>query len=192
MVVQFRPRTIPSDEELEFLNARNPALRFERSLDGELVVSPLCGYESGLQKVELVGQVANWNSKFGHGKVIGSSTGISIGLSGMPDAGWLSGARDRSVPKDQRKKFLRVAPELVFELISPSDTAAAVARRAGEWVAAGVDMPVVLDPSKRVAVVYNERGAGEPRTPTLVIDKARLPGAERDLVIDLDAVFDAG
>jgi len=39
---------------------------------------------------------------------------------GAPDAGWLSGERHRSNPKAARTMFLSVAPELIFELISPS------------------------------------------------------------------------
>jgi Uma2 family endonuclease len=188
MAVQFRPRTVPTDEELEYLNAHNAPLRFERTLDGELLVMPPTGYETGLQNTKLVGQLREWNRRYGHGKVIGSSTGISIGLNGAPDAGWLSGARDKFIPNEARAKFLSIAPELIFELISPSDTVPAVAKRAGEWVAAGVQFAVVLNPAARNAVVHDDTGAGDPVRNALTLAKSLLPGADEDLVLDLEAI----
>jgi Uma2 family endonuclease len=191
MTVRFRPQIAPSDEELEYLNAHNAPLRFERSLDGDLIVTPPTGGATGLQNAELVGQLRDWNRQWGHGKVLESSTGVSIGLNGAPDAGWISGPRYQAIPKAERSKFFKVAPELVFELMSPSDTAATTAKRAGEWVTAGVGLAVVLDPERRVAIPHDAGGAGAALYPSLRIERARLPGAEADLVLDLAALFDA-
>jgi Uma2 family endonuclease len=193
MTVQFRLWKIPSDEELEFLNAHNEPLRFERTLDGQLSLSPPTGFATGERNSELNRQLANWNIAHGHGSVIDSSTGISIGLNGAPDGGWLSGERRRGIPAEERGKFLKIAPEIVFELRSPSDRAPAIAKRAGDWVAAGVKLAVVLDPVARTAIAYGESGPGPAVTSgTLRIDKALLPGATGDLVLDLFAIFDAG
>jgi hypothetical protein len=117
---------------------------------------------------------------------------VSIGLNGAPDAGWLSGERHRSIPKAARTKFLSVAPELIFELISPSDTVPAVTKRAGEWVSAGVQIAVVLNPVPRTAVVHDHAGAAGPVRKVLTLAKSLLPGADEDLILDLDAIFDAG
>jgi Uma2 family endonuclease len=191
MAVQFRLKSPPTDDELEFLNANNEPLRFERTLDGELLVSPPTGFSTGTRNTELVFQLSAWNRRHGHGKVLESSTGVSIGLNGAPDAGWLSGARHRAIPKEQREKFLRVAPELIFELRSPSNTASSVTRRADDWLSAGVDVAVVLDPFERNATL--RRSDSEPivAVDTLHIDRALLPGATGDLVLDLDAILDA-
>ena len=69
MAAQFRPRTVPTDEELEYLNAHNAALRFERSLDGDLVVTSPTGGATGLRNSELVRQIGDWNLEHGHGIV---------------------------------------------------------------------------------------------------------------------------
>jgi Uma2 family endonuclease len=193
MAIQFRPWRFPSDEELEFLNEHNAPLRFERTLDGELSLSPPTGFTTGARNSELNRQLANWNIAHGHGYVIDSSTGISIGLNGAPDGGWLSGERLRSIPPEQREKFLRIAPEIVFELRSPNDWEPAIARRADEWVAVGVKVAVVLDPVARIAIPHDESGPRPAVTSgTLRIDKALLPGASEDLGLDLFAIFDAG
>jgi Uma2 family endonuclease len=191
MAVQFRPVTAPTDEELAYLNTQNPDLRFERTLSGEIVVSPPTGLSMGSQNSELNAQIVVWNRTHGHGKVLDSSTGISIGLNGAPDAGWISGERYDRIPKKQRTQFLKTAPELVFELRSPSDRMATLARRAAEWVEAGVTTAVLLDPRSRTATSYTATGPGKPTTRRFKIDKAVLPGATEDLVLDLDAIFDA-
>jgi len=191
MAVQFRPQSPPTDDELEFLNAQNAPLRFERTLDGDLVVSPPTGFSTGMQNTELIVQLDAWNRRHGHGKVIESSTGVSIGSNGAPDGGWLSGARFRSIPREQRAKFLRVPPDAIFELRSPSDSASSLAKRAEDWLSAGVALAVVLDPFERNATL--RRPGAEPvvAVDTLRIDKALLPGATGDLVLDLNAIFDA-
>jgi Uma2 family endonuclease len=193
VAVQFRLWKIPSDEELEFLNEHNAPLRFERTLDGALSLSPPTGFTTGARNAELTRQLGTWNIAHGHGTVIDSSTGISIGLNGAPDGGWLSGERSRSIPPERRSKFLSIAPELVFELRSPSDTAPAIAKRAGDWVAAGVKLAVVLDPVARISIPHDSSGPGPAvSSRTFRIDKALLPGASDDLVLDLFAIFDAG
>jgi Uma2 family endonuclease len=191
MTVQVQPRIAPTDEELAYLNHRYAPMRFERSLEGELVVSPPTGFATGLRNNELYRQLNAWNDRHGHGAVIESSTGISIGLNGAPDAGWLSGDRYRSVPDQQRERFLSIAPELVFELMSPSDTAPATATRAREWVAAGVIVSVVLDPFARAATIHRADAVTATAYPTLTIAARDLPGADADLVLDLAAIFDA-
>lgn len=88
--------------------------------------------------------------------------------------------------------FLKVAPELVFELRSPSDTAPALAKRADEWVAAGVSIAIVLDPVERAAFIHEKPGTGISSTSGILrLEKALLPGATGDLVLDLAAIFDA-
>jgi Uma2 family endonuclease len=64
-------------------------------------VSTPSGFATGLQNAELIGQLVLWNRQHGHGKVLESSTGVSIGLNGAPDAGWLSGDRFRNIPTQQ-------------------------------------------------------------------------------------------
>lgn len=191
MALQFRPLTTPTDEELADLNARNPALRFERTLSGDIVVSPPTGLSTGPQNSDLNFQIVAWNRAHGHGKVLDSSTGVSIGLNAAPDAGWISGGRFAGIPVKRRKEYLKIPPELIFELRSSRDSSAAIGRKATDWVAAGVTLAVVLDPRSRTATPYAATGTGERVTSSLRIDKALSPGATADLVLDLNSIFDA-
>ena len=189
--LQFRPLIAPTDEELALLNARNPNLRFERTLSGDVVVSPPTGLATGPQNSDLTAQLVTWNRGHGHGRVLDSSTGISIGMNAAPDAGWISGDRYDTIPMERRNEFLNIPPELVFELRSSSDSPIAIKHKAEEWVIAGVTLAVVLDPRSRTAIVYGASGSPESAMQRLAITREFLPGATADLIVDLNSIFDA-
>jgi Uma2 family endonuclease len=71
-----------------------------------------------------------------------------------PDVAFFSYAR---VPKDQTPEgYPSVAPELVFEVRSPSDRWSAINAKAGEYLGAGVVVVCVLDPETESVGVYTE------------------------------------
>ncbi|MGP6158083.1 MAG: Uma2 family endonuclease [Vulcanimicrobiaceae bacterium] len=193
MAVQFHPKTVPTDEEIAYLNDRNAPLRFERSLEGELVVTPPAGNATSRRNARLVALLTAWNDAHGYGKVYDSSGGFSLGFLRAPDAAWMSATRASTIPPEQDEQYSSVSPELVFEFISPSDRdrPAEPPKKAKEWVTAGVSLAVVLDPFQRLATVHTQSGALPPAYPTLTIDRTSLPGADEDLVLDLAQIFDA-
>lgn len=62
-------RPVAVDELLEF-SRQNPGLQFERTADGELVVTPT-GSESSRANGEVFGQLREWNRRHGRGVVFG-------------------------------------------------------------------------------------------------------------------------
>lgn len=61
---------------------------------------------------------------------------------------------DRLPPRPQRRGFLRLAPDLVVEVVSPSDRIADVVEKAMMWLDAGVRLVWVVDPDERSVTVY--------------------------------------
>lgn len=59
MAISLRLPAPPSDEELVELSERNPGFGFERTAEGELIVTPTGG-EAGRSEAELVGQLHTW------------------------------------------------------------------------------------------------------------------------------------
>lgn len=55
--------------------------------------------------------------------------------------------------------FFPGAPDLAIEVVSPSDSDREVEEKAAEWIAAGTQVVVVVDPPRRTATVYRT-GAG--------------------------------
>jgi Uma2 family endonuclease len=62
------------------------------------------------------------------------------------------------IPKDaDRTRFLRIAPDLVVETLSPSDAAAEVQEKVSCWIRAGVRVVLTVDPSSRSIAIHRPR-----------------------------------
>ena len=60
--------------------------------------------------------------------------------------------RERLTPRQRR--FREIAPDLVAEVLSPTDRARDVAEKVQDWLAAGTRMVLVVDPPRRTLTVY--------------------------------------
>src|SRR5882672_2601564 len=66
--------------------------------------------------------------------------------------------RKERVPDPIPSTFLEFAPDLVVEVLSPSDRPGEVLARVGDWLDAGARLVWVVDPERRVARVYRLDG----------------------------------
>lgn len=102
-----------------------------------------------------------------------------------PDVLFLSHERDAL--RTRRDGFLEVAPDLVVEILSPTDRPDAVRRKLDEYFAAGVRLAWVIDPATRTVRVHRPSGdvrsvaAGE-----IIAGDDVLPG----FVLPVDEVFE--
>ena len=65
---------------------------------------------------------------------------------------------DRLPPGEEEVRFLRMAPDLAVEIVSPSDTGPTVDDKVEAYFAAGVEMVWVLDPRRRTLRVRQPDG----------------------------------
>jgi len=63
-------------------------------------------------------------------------------------------SRERYSQRGKERGFLDVAPELVVEVISPSDSKVSVDEKLGEYFAIGVRMVWVADPERKTVRAY--------------------------------------
>ncbi len=61
---------------------------------------------------------------------------------------------DRLPPKDERLGFLELAPDLVVEILSPSDRAIEVNEKVVVYLEAGVRLVWIIDPRRRSVTAY--------------------------------------
>ena len=102
-----------------------------------------------------------------------------------PDVLYLSHERDARRRRPQG--FLDVAPELVVEILSPTDRPDQVRRKLGEYFAAGVRLVWVIDPAARTVQVHRERDEPLSLAPgEVVTGEDVLPGFE----LTVDDVFE--
>ncbi len=66
--------------------------------------------------------------------------------------------RDRLPPRSEWSGFLRLAPDLAVEVVSPHDTASEVNDKTLTYLDAGVRLVWVVDPRRRTVAVYTPDG----------------------------------
>ena len=74
-----------------------------------------------------------------------------------PDVSYVSHARIGNLA--DHPGYLPLAPDVVAEVVSPNDTSSEVEQKATDWVSAGVQLVLVVDPQTRSIRQY--RSAGE-------------------------------
>jgi Uma2 family endonuclease len=172
------------DEYYEFCMA-NRDLRCERTAQGDIIIVPPAGGESDYQSVEAVAQLRDWARRDSRGKVFGASVAFILptGAALSPDVAWVSNQRLAQLTRDERRKFLRICPEFVIEVISPSDRLGAAKKKMEEWIRAGVDVAWLIHPDEKTIYVYRAGQSGEEtRTAILTIaGEGPVAGFELDL-----------
>jgi Uma2 family endonuclease len=140
---------------LSFCDA-NPGLRIERTSKGEIVIVPPAGGESDYRSLEIAGELREWAKKDGRGKAFGSSVEFLLpnGAALSPDAAWVDNSKLERLSKEQRRKFLRLVPDFVAEVMSPTDRLPVAQAKMLEWIENGVGLGWLIDGDSQTIYVY--------------------------------------
>jgi Uma2 family endonuclease len=143
-------------EEFEKLCQDNPERSLELTANGELVIVPPVGGESGNFESELGGELFVWNRQTGLGKIFSSSTVFVLpnGAQRSPDAAWVELSRWEALTPEQRKKFPPLAPDFVIELRSATDRLPPLQEKMEEYRANGVRLGLLIDPQQKQVEIY--------------------------------------
>jgi Uma2 family endonuclease len=167
-----REDRLTDDEYFAFCVA-NPDLNVERTAEGDIVIVPPAGWESDFRNVSVIRALSNWARMDSRGKASGSSVQFLLpdgsGLS--PDAAWVSNDRLSRFSKREKRRFPRVVPEFIVEVMSPSDRLKAAQKKMRLWTTNGVELGWLIDGDARRVYVY--RGTSEPR---VVADAESIAG----------------
>ena len=157
MVEPLAPNSVLSAEEL--LQLRIPDKHVEL-VRGRLVVREPPGLRHGVVAARLARLLANHVADGDLGIVVASETGFR--LFSDPDTVRAADAafirRDR-VPDPLPFGYATLAPDLVTEVLSPSDRPGEVMIKVGDWLSAGCHLVWVIDPARRRALVYRADGS---------------------------------
>lgn len=178
---------LPLEEYLAFCRA-NPDLRCERTAEGEIVIVPPAGLEGAYRSGDAFGQLSNWAQRTGLGKAFDSSAEFILpdGSALSPDAAWVSGESLARVTHAERRKFPRLCPEFVIEVMSPSDRLKTAKEKMEVWIANGVEIGWLIDGDHRTVYVYRKGRAPAARKG---IDEIAGEGPVKGLVLKLDAIW---
>ncbi|GBE76570.1 hypothetical protein myaer87_37970 [Microcystis aeruginosa NIES-87] len=146
-------------EQFEALAAVNRDLKLERTAQGELIVNPPTGGESGQRNFRITGQLFRWceeNEALGVG--FDSSTGFILpnGAIRSPDLSWMSRERWESLTPKQKKGFIPLCPDFVVELRSESDSLDKLQKKLLEYRENGARLGWLIDPQNRQVEIYRQ------------------------------------
>jgi|SRR5690349_15258244 len=159
--IRIQPERRVSKEEFYDLCAANPDLRIELTAEGEIVIMPPTGAETGYRNSELTAQLRNWTLRDGRGRAFDSSTEYLLpdGSAMSPDASWVDRPRLSRLTREQKRKFPPLAPDFVVELTSPADRLPRLRKKMEAWSANGVRLGWLLDrPPHRLHLPAAPRG----------------------------------
>jgi Uma2 family endonuclease len=154
------PRAIAlkvTPEQFEAIALTNRDLRLECTAQGELIVNPPTGGESGKRNLSISTQLGNWYEEHDDlGEAFDSSTGFRLpnGADRSPDASWVSRERWSALTPKARKGFVPLCPDFVVELRSESDSLTKLQAKMQEYINNGARLGWLIDPQHRRVEIY--------------------------------------
>ena len=187
LVLRARPALTPTDDEFFEFCRQNDDLRIEQTAQGEWIIMPPTGGETGSRNSEVSRQLGNWARQGDAGVAFDSSTGFVLpnGAKRSPDASWVLRSRLAALTPEQKRKFLPLCPDFVVELRSPSDSLADTQDKMAEYRDNGARLGWLVDAAERRVHVYRPGAAldlldaplsvsGDPELAGFVLDLAHV------------------
>jgi Uma2 family endonuclease len=187
VVLRLAPVVAMSDQQFFDFCQLNRDLRIERTSEGDLVIMPPTGGETGRINFELTGLFGHWVHADGTGVGFDSSTGFTLpnGAMRSPDLAWVKRERWEGLTPEQRKVFSPLCPDFVLELRSPSGALATVQAKMQEYVDNGARLGWLIDPIAQKVYIYRPQApvecldnpqiiSGDPVLPGFVLELGRV------------------
>ena len=145
-----------TDEQFYQLCLANEEWRLELTAQGELIIMPPTGGESGIRNADLTTDLNLWNRQTRLGKVFDSSTEFRLpnGAYRSPDASWVKLERWETLPHKDRKRFPPLCPDFVIELRSETDSLNELRVKMREYRDNGAILGWLIDPQTPSVEIY--------------------------------------
>jgi Uma2 family endonuclease len=190
LILRLAPVLEMSDRQFFELCQLNRDLRIERTSQGDLVIMPPTGGETGRTNFELTVLFGHWVHADGTGVGFDSSTGFTLpnGAKRSPDLAWVKRSRWEALTQEQREEFPALCPDFVLELRSPSDALATVQAKMREYLDNGAQLGWLIDPIDKKVYVYR------PQVPVECLDNPQAISGEPVLpgfILELGKVWNS-
>jgi Uma2 family endonuclease len=153
--VQATPKSVSDVELAASTTLRLDAELYEYIAGEYFEVSP-SSYDHSKFGARFAGRMEQHATDNDLGEVVGADIGILFRESPRlllgPDAAFVQ--KDRLPPEDERQQFLRVVPDLVVEVVSPSDSHREVLAKVALYLELGVRLVWLVDPEAKTVTVY--------------------------------------
>jgi Uma2 family endonuclease len=179
-------RKLSDDDFFEFCQA-NRDWRIERTTDGDIIIMPPTGGETGGRNFNLSVAFGIWAKVDGTGKGFDSSTVFSLpnGANRSPDLAWVTFLRWNALTHEERLGFPPVCPDFIVELRSHTDSLVTLQSKMQEYIDNGCALGWLIDPFEKKVYVYRPQAlvecldnpatvSGEPLLKGFVLDVREL------------------
>ncbi|NJN85558.1 MAG: Uma2 family endonuclease [Leptolyngbyaceae cyanobacterium SL_7_1] len=138
-------------QDLQQLQSEHPDWRMEL-VNGEIIVMSPSGYESEEVASRVVIKMGSWVDERRLGRITGSSAGFVLPNSDTraPDVSFVLAERLRRSPRS----FAELAPDLMVEVKSPTDSARKLEGKILDFLALGTKVGILINPDNRTVRVY--------------------------------------
>ncbi len=161
----LHPLLLPADlrlspQQFALVCAANPGAVLELTAAGQVIAMTPTGGETSRRNTRLLFRLQAWAERRGGWEVFDSSTGFRLpdGSVLSPDAAVLRLERWQALTPEQRRGFPPLCPDLVVELVSPSDEgprgSEALRRKMAAYLANGARLGWLLFPQQRSVEIW--------------------------------------
>lgn len=186
--IDLKPVVNLTDDQYFDLCQANRDLRIERTAQGKLIIMPPTGGETGNRNIEISYQLQAWSRQNNFGLAFDSSTEFKLpnGANYSPDASWVRQEKWDALTTEQKQKFPPLAPDLVIELRSRTDSMSQLRKKMQEYIDSGVRLGWLIDPKNRQVEIYRSNQPVE-----TIQDAESLSGEDvlPEFVLDLKPIF---
>lgn len=194
LLLRMPPELRLTDDALAALAEANDLLWFERTAEGNLIISPAPKGNSSAISTEISFQIKLWIRDGGGGEVRDGTGGFGFGPTPppgsserqaelMPDLSWFpQEVRDGIDRETYLRGNLKFAPPLVVEIRSGAQRLTPLKRKLEAYRAYGVKLGWLIDPLERQVWIYRIGDA----EPDLLDHPARLSGEDVLVGFELD------
>ena len=157
LTVKLDPLTL-SDEQFYQLCQNNRNLRFERNRQGDLMIMPPTGGETGNRNAKIIVKLGIWTEQNGTGIFFDSSTGFKLpnGSDKSPDAAWIPLEKWNGLTPEERQGFVPLCPDFVIELRSKSDNLKVLQEKMQEYLENGTQLGWLINRQDRQVEIYRQ------------------------------------
>ncbi len=145
-----------TDEDFYDFCQLNPDLRIECTAEGDLIIMPPTGAETGGRNFALIGLFYAWAIADETGKGFDSSTIFKLpnGAHRSPDLSWVKLSRWDALTDNERRGFAPLCPDFVIELRSHTDSLPMLQEKMNEYIANGAQLGWLINPFEKKVYVY--------------------------------------
>jgi len=156
LTINFNSILKLTDDQFYQLCRDNPDVKFERNANGEIIIVPPTGGETGKHNIEIAADFVIWNRQTQVGVCFDSSTCFKLpnGADRSPDVSWIKQERWDTLTPEQKEKFPPIAPDFVLELMSPTDSLKKTQEKMQEYMDNRVKLGWLIDRRTRRVEIY--------------------------------------